>query len=256
MIWPYLQHPGTLAFAHRGGNLEAPENTRAAFAHSVDLGINYLETDVHLTKDGVIVAFHDSGLSRVAGLEGTIAEHRWSELQDVDLGGGHRIPTLDDVLESFPDTKFNIDPKSNDVVEPLATALQAHNAVTRVGIGSFSDSRISSLRQRLGPSLCTSPGPVAAVRLLLRARSGIGLRPARNGGFGCIQIPPSMGPVHLDDTLVSGLHELGLQVHVWTLNTLPEIHRILDMGVDGVMTDDPALLRSALIERDDWYSQV
>lgn len=256
MIWPYLQHPGTLAFAHRGGNQEAPENTREAFAHAVGLGLNYLETDVHLTKDGVVVAFHDSGLSRVAGLDGTIAEHHWSELQTVDLGGGHRIPTLDDVLESFPNTKFNIDPKSDEVVDPLASALQAHNALTRVGVGSFNDSRISALRHRLGPNLCTSPGPVAAVRLLLRARAGVGLRPASNGGFGCIQIPPSMGPAQLDAALVSGLHKLGLQVHVWTLNTLVDIHRILDMGVDGVMTDDPALLRSALIERGDWHGQV
>ncbi len=252
MKWPYLQHPGILAFAHRGGNLAAPENTVAAFQHAVDAGYRYLETDVHLTKDGVLVAFHDSGLSRVAGMADTVSENTWADLRTVDLGGGHRIPTLDELLETFPTSRFNIDPKSDDSVEPLAKALGAHNALGRVGVGSFHDSRIHHLRRILGPNLCSSPGPRDVFRLTLRIWSRRTLDTDRNFGYGCVQLPVSVGPIRLDQGLIDGYHQLGLPVHVWTINKRTEMNRLLDLGVDGIMSDDVVLLREVLRQRGQW----
>ncbi len=256
MTWPYLEHSGTLAFAHRGGNRVAPENTVGAFAHSWSLGYQFLETDVHLSKDGVLVAFHDAGLERVSGLEGQIADNTWADLQAVDLGDGHGIPTLDQLLEEFPSAHFNIDPKADESVELLANTLQKHDALDRVGIGSFSDQRIATLRNQLGPRLCTSPGPRSLARLAFLVRTRRRLNPALNAGFGCVQLPPVVWGMKLTRRLTKGFQQLGLQVHVWTINSEAEMHRLLDLGVDGLMTDDTALLRGVLTERGQWNGAV
>ncbi len=232
--------------------MSAPENTIGAFSHSRSLGYEHLETDVHLTKDLVLVAFHDSGLERVSGLQGQIRDNTWADLAGVDLGNGHRIPTLDQLLEEFPEARFNIDPKSDESVEPLGLALQQHNAIDRVGIGSFSDERIARLRQRLGPRLCTSPGPRGAAWLIFLVRSRRRLSPLLNGGFGCLQLPPELRGIKLTQRLVDGIHQLGLQVHVWTINAEAQMISLLDMGVDGLMTDDTELLRRVLSERGQW----
>ena len=252
MIWSYLQHPGILAFAHRGGNLSAPENTVGAFQHAVDAGYRYLETDVHLTRDGILVAFHDAGLSRVAGLNDKISENAWADLRAVDLGDGHRIPTLDQLLETFPEARFNIDPKSDDAVTPLADALSKHDALDRVGVGSFHDSRLHELRRLLGPELCSSPGPRDVLRLASRILLRLPANPSKNLGYGCVQLPKSIGPIRLNHRLINGFHQLGLQVHVWTINERAEMNRLLNLGVDGIMSDDVVLLREVLQQRGQW----
>lgn len=248
----YLRHPGPLAFAHRGGNKVAPENTVEAFAHAVRLGYTYLETDVHLTKDGVLVAVHDAGLGRLAAVECGIKDILWQDIRAIELEGGGKIPTLDELLETFPDSKFNIDPKSDDAVEPLIGALQRHQALDRVGVGAFSDRRLRILRQQLGPRLCASPGPRTVAQFFAFVKVGRKLTPSLNRGFGCIQVPSSFRGIQLDRSLVEGFKALGLQVHVWTINTESEMHRLLDLGVDGIMTDDVELLRSVLIARGSW----
>ena len=248
MVLPYLDHPRPIAVAHRGGNLVAPENTVAAFDHAVSLGIRYLETDVHVSADGVLVAFHDADLERLGGRAGTIADQSWSELSTIDLGGGHRIPTMEELLITFPSARFNIDPKVDAAVEPLADLVASHRAVDRVGIGAFDDARIARMRERLGPTLCTSPGPAELLAF-------IAADPPPTQAFeshGCLQIPPRFGSYELTAGLVDHAHELGLQVHVWTINEAAEMHALLDLGVDAIMTDDPELLRSVLIDRGVW----
>ena len=249
--YEYLNYDSPIAFAHRGGDIAAPENTVAAFRHSFELGFRYLETDVHRTNDGVLVAFHDAGLDRVAGLEGTIADHSWDELRGITLGDGHHIPTLDELLETFPEAKFNIDPKADDSVELLGDAILKHSAIGRVCVGSFSDDRISEIKQRLGPNLCTSPGP-RGVAAVLAGAYGIG--GGRDGRHGCIQVPPRWGVVKVTAGMVRRVHAAGLHIHVWTINDREEMHRLYDMGVNGVMTDKTDVLREVLIERGVWAS--
>lgn len=248
MAWPFLDVASSVAIAHRGGDTEAPENTLAAFAAAVALGYTHLETDVHCTADGVLVAFHDPDLQRMTGVPGCIAERTWAEVAAIEVGGGHRIPTLDELLDAFPDRYFNIDPKADRAVVPLGDAIARHAAVTRVCVGSFSDERVRRLRRRFGPSLCTAPGPQGIARVLAAAR---GLAPRRLP-YGCVQVPPRFGPISVSGALVSRIHDLGLAVHVWTINDEAQMHELLDAGVDGIMTDKVRVLRDVLRARGRW----
>lgn len=216
-----------------------------AFEHAVSLGFRYLETDVHVTADGVLVAFHDADLERITGSPGTIADRTWAELAAIDLGGAS-IPRLDDLLSTFPDARFNIDPKVDAAVVPLGDVIAAHDAVGRVGIGAFDDARITALQQRFGPELCTSPGPAELLGYLARPSDDA------FATHGCLQIPPTFGAFELTSELIAAAHALDLQVHVWTINDVADMHRLLDLGVDAVMTDRVSDLKATLIERDEW----
>lgn len=244
--WEYLDSDKPFGFAHRGGNRVAPENTLAAFQHAWDTGLRYLETDVHVTTDGVLVAFHDNGLERTTGQPGKISDHSWAEIKDLLIDGKHAIPTLHELLEAFPDARFNIDPKEDSAVAPLAETIKAHNAVHRVCIGAFSDRRIATLRRQFGPSLCTSAGPRNALRIYLSAYLPT---PTTTLGHGCLQIPTGAGPWSVSAGFVERVHAAGLQVHVWTVNDGAEMERLFDMGVDAVMSDDVELLASVIFQR-------
>lgn len=245
----YLDHRRPIPIAHRGGDQAAVENTIPAFEHAVSLGYRYLETDVHVTVDGVLVAFHDADLERLTGRPGTIADRTWSELEAIDLGGAS-IPRLDDLLSTFPEVRFNIDPKVDAAVGPLGDVIAAHGAVGRVGIGAFDDARIAALQKRFGPELCTSPGPVELLTYLAS--------PSEDAfaTHGCLQIPPSFGEFELTSDLIDAAHALELQVHVWTINDVVDMHRLLDLGVDAVMTDNVSDLKAILIERDEWTTNA
>ena len=250
----YLAHDGALAFAHRGGTDRHPENTMAAFSYAVDLGYRYLETDVHLTTDGALVAFHDPDLGRLSDRSGQISDMTLAEVEAVsvvdDEGELHSIPTLDEIFTSFPNARINIDPKTDESVDPLIRAIRDHGAVERVCIGSFYDSRIRRCRQELGASLCTSMGPIEMA--WLRA-SSFGLPFPKISDASCAQIPLVFkGHKLLDARLLDKAHEQGLQVHVWTIDQEAEMHRLLDMGVDGLMTDEVGLLRDTLVARNQW----
>ena len=246
---PFLDHDGPIAFAHRGGAGDWPENTMPAFAGAVALGYRYIETDVHLTADGVVLAFHDDRLDRVTDRSGIIEDLPWSEVRQALVDGREPIPLLEDLLTTWPEIKINIDPKHDAVVEPLAEVLRRLDAIERVCIGSFSDRRIHRLEELLGPDLCTSLGPKGVARL--RAASfGLG---RRHPGGRCVQVPVTAGGVTLvDRRFIERAHATGLDVHVWTIDEPDEMHRLLDLGVDGIMTDRPAVLREVLIERGAW----
>ncbi len=248
--FPVLDHPGPLAFAHRGGASDAPENTMAAFEHAIGLGYRYLETDVHLTADGVLLAFHDDVLDRVTDRSGAIHELRWSEIRAARVGGAEPIPRFDELLDAWPDIRVNIDPKNDRAVEALAASIGRAGAVDRVIVGAFSDRRLARLRDLLGPRLCTSLGPRGVARL--RA-AGYGV-PAGSFPSPCVQVPVRHGAVTItDERFVRGAHRYGLQVHVWTVDDPVEMARLLDMGVDGIMTDRPEVLRQVLTDRSSWY---
>ncbi|HJL76262.1 MAG TPA: glycerophosphodiester phosphodiesterase [Acidimicrobiales bacterium] len=245
----FLDHPGVLAFAHRGGAEEVPENSLAAFRHAVDLGYRYLETDVHLTADGVLVAFHDDVLDRVTDSTGRLADLSWDEVSTARIAGTEPIPTLTELLEAFPDARINIDAKADAVVPALSRILLEFEALDRVCLGAFSDSRLKRLRDLLGPELCTSAGPrsVAGFRV-----ASLGL-PMRQPPWHCLQVPVSSNGVRLvDHRFVRAADDRGLQVHVWTINDAEEMHRLLDIGVHGIMTDRPGTLRTVLLDRGLW----
>lgn len=247
--WAFLDHPAPLAFAHRGGAGDWPENTMPAFEHAVGLGYRYLETDVHATADGVLLAFHDERLDRVTDRVGAIADLTHADVARARVGGREPIPLLEDLLGSFPEARVNIDPKHDDSVEPLIAALRRTNAVDRVCIGSFSDQRLRTLRERLGPALCTSLGPREVARLRVDAFSGR----VRRTLAGCVQIPERFRGVTVTDaSVVRAAHRAGLQVHVWTVDDPAAMTRLLDLGVDGIMTDRPRVLRDVLVDRGHW----
>lgn len=253
--YPYLEHDGLLAFAHRGGASAWPENTMPAFQGAVDLGYRYLETDVHATRDGVLLAFHDDKLDRVTDRTGVIAEMDYADVKQARVDGQEPIPLMADLLSAWPEVRINIDPKRDNAAGPLIRLLKDMNAVDRVCVTAFSGKRTAGIRAALGPRLCTGMGPMSTSRLRFSSWSGpLGFA---WGGFaeGCAQIPVRQYGIRLvDRALVDRAHELGLQVHVWTIDDPVEMRRLIDVGVDGLMTDEPALLKTVLIERGLWPS--
>ncbi|MCX7620792.1 MAG: glycerophosphodiester phosphodiesterase [Acidimicrobiales bacterium] len=246
---PFLDHPGPIPMAHRGGAGDWPENTMPAFEGAVRLGYRYVETDVHVTADGVLLAFHDDRLDRVTDRRGLIRDLPYSEVKRARVAGREPIPLLADILGTWPDLHVNIDPKHDSAVDALAAVLAATNALDRVCIGSFSDKRIARLRQRFGTRLCTSLGPVGVARL--RAAS-FGAPTGRFDAH-CVQVPPNRKVRLVDERFIRTAHERELAVHVWTIDDPAQMHSLLDLGVDGIMTDRPAVLKQVLEQRGAWY---
>jgi glycerophosphoryl diester phosphodiesterase len=254
--FPFLDWPGPLAFAHRGAHGPASpggagENTMAAFEAAVALGYRYVETDAHTTADGVLVAFHDDHLDRVTDRVGAIGALPWAEVGAARVGDGDRIPLLEELLTAWPDVRVNIDPKHDAAVEPLADLVRRTGTLDRVCFGAFSDRRLGRLRELLGPGACTSMGPRAVARLVAASR-GV---PAGGFAAACVQVPPRQGPMALvTDRFVTAAHDRGLPVHVWTIDDPAEMTRLLDLGVDGIMTDRADLLKDVLVARGEWVA--
>lgn len=249
----FLDWPGPLAFAHAGAHTPGGpgENTMAAFEAAVAQGYRYLETDTHATADGVLVAFHDDDLDRLTDRRGVIGDMPYAEIKAALVRERDEIPLLEEVLTAWPDVRVNIDPKHDAAVGPLVELVRRTGAVDRVCIGAFSDRRLARVREALGPRVCTSMGPRQVARLLGASR---GL-PAGSFSAACAQVPVRRGPVPLvTPRFVAAAHARDLQVHVWTVNDADEMHRLLDMGVDGIMTDRTDVLKAVLEERGQWVT--
>ena len=248
---PFLDNTSPIAFAHRGGLSVAPENTMAAFDDAVRLGYGYVETDVHVTSDGVLVAFHDDGLLRTCGIDARIEQTPWTKLKAARVDGREPIPLLEEILTTWPDLRVNIDCKTADAEDALITTLRALDCLDRVCVGSFSDKRLARFRSVFGNALCTSTGPREVASLVLAARTRPGL--ARTHGARAAQVPVRQGPLPVvTRSFVKTCHELGMQVHVWTIDEPAEISRLLDLGVDGIMSDDTRALRDVFSARGLW----
>jgi glycerophosphoryl diester phosphodiesterase len=251
-----LDQPGAvLAFAHRGGafhpELEGLENTLTAFQHAVDLGYVYLETDVHATRDGVLLAFHDAVLDRVTGSTGKIAEMGYAELAEVMVAEREQIPTLVSLLERFPATRFNIDLKSESAVRPLADLIQRTGSHDRVCVGSFNDRRMREFRRRMDRPVATACGPAAVVAA--RFAPGGLTAPLAGTSGDAYQVPHRRGRLRVvTEAFVARAHALGRPVHVWTVDDPIEMRGLLDLGVDGLITDRTDVLRDVLVERGQW----
>lgn len=245
-----------IAMAHRGGALTGTnvgvENSMVAFAAAVALGYRYVETDVHATSDGVALAFHDATLDRVTDLTGVVADLTYAEVRRARIGGREPVPLLSDLLTSWPDLRLNLDCKGSRAIEPLARVITEHRAWDRVCVASFSPWRISRLRTVLGARVATSytPPGVATLRLMPTSR----LRWLAVGHSAVVaQVPLVAGPIPLvTPAFVDRAHALGKQVHVWTVDEPADMHRLLDLGVDGLITDRADVLRDVVVERGGW----
>jgi glycerophosphoryl diester phosphodiesterase len=250
--YAYLDAPLPIPFAHRGGAAVGDENSMIAFARAVDAGYRYLETDVHATSDGVAVVFHDETLDRMFGRPGRIEDLTLADVRALRIGGEAAVPTLAELLDAWPECRLNIDMKADSVVDPTIEAVWKVNARDRVLLASFSDRRIRWARQVCGPRQATSMGQreVAALRLgSLHGRGLSGFVP----GVAAVQVPVRYGGVRVvDRRFVRHAHRLGLQVHVWTIDEPGLMRDLLDLGVDGIMTDRIEVLRDVLTTRGSW----
>ncbi|WP_234412597.1 glycerophosphodiester phosphodiesterase [Nocardioides sediminis] len=248
--------PTVLAFAHRGGayhpEIEGLENTMAAFRHAVSLGYRHLETDVHVTRDGVLLAFHDTVLDRVTDRVGPIAETSYAEVQQALIGGRERVPTLAELFDAFPAARFNIDLKSHGAVEALAGFLDERAAWDRVVVGSFSVRRMRAFRARTAGRVATSAHPLEVAAYVVLPSARLARRLTRDRPR-VLQVPHRRGRLVVASSgLVRRAHANGLDVHVWTIDDPDEMHLLLDRGVDGLMTDRTDILRDVLRSRGLW----
>jgi glycerophosphoryl diester phosphodiesterase len=243
-----------LAFAHRGGAAAGDENTAAAFGRAVAMGYRYLETDVHATADGVVVVFHDDTLDRLLGRPGRVRDVRWADLRALRVGGVAAVPRLAEVLEAWPNVRFNIDMKDDPAVDPTVEVVTRAGAVDRVLLASFSDRRLGRARALL-PAVATSLGTREVARLWLASRAGLraGLWPRLPASAVAAQVPTHHGRVRVVDRwFVRAAHRAGLQVHVWTIDDPVTMNHLLDLGVDGIMTDRIEVLRDVYAARGVW----
>ncbi|WP_232676861.1 glycerophosphodiester phosphodiesterase family protein [Nocardioides sp. R-C-SC26] len=244
-----------LAFAHRGGvhhpELGGRENTIAAFRHAWGLGYRYLETDVHVSADGVLLAFHDDVLDRLTGSSGAVAAVRYEVIRDVLVGGLEPIPTLSALVDALPGARFNIDLKADGAVRPLADLVVARGLEDRVLVGSFSHERLREFRRLTDGGVATSASPLEIAALRAAPRARLVRRLARN--FDAVQIPPARrGLAVLTRGLLARAHALGKHVHVWTIDDAAEMADLLDLGVDGLFTDRTDVLKDVLLARGQW----
>ena len=245
-------HHSPLAFVHRGGD-PARENTMAAFEDAVAMGYRYLEIDVRTSSDGVLVVFHDEALGRITDGTGPLSEKTWQELAALRLlSSGEPLLRFDELLTRWDDVHLNVDLKDGASVEEFARLVEAHGAHDRVLAASFNDARRHRVRRALSRRVATSGGWVVTALIVLLGPLGLMQRLGRRcTEIDCVQVPISQGRVRVvTPGFVRRCHRAGLQVHVWVVDEPAEMRRLLDMGVDGLMTDDAAALAQFMSEHD------
>ncbi len=239
----FFHGPSPRVLAHRGLFLDlgagaVPENTLEAFARAVRIGVRYLETDVRVTADGVAVLSHDADLRRLLGRSDLIRDLTLSQLQGLDLGGGHSFLTLREALDAFPEAKFNIDVETADAVVPTVTAVLAAGATRRVLVTSFNESRRKATVRAL-PGVATSASASRFAVALFCAKLGLSAALRRVlRDVHAVQVPPrGFGLTVLTPRIVRMLHSAEVEVHAWTVNDPGDMKKLLALGIDGIITD-------------------
>ncbi|WP_285241153.1 glycerophosphodiester phosphodiesterase [Pseudarthrobacter sp. MEB009] len=264
MTLPYFENTGDggrilpIAMAHRGFSREGLENSMTAFRAASGLGYRYLETDVHTTADGVLHLFHDDTLDRVTDGRGKVSELTAAQVAAARISGRERVPLFDELVTALPAVRLNLDVKDWSSVRSLAAAIERHRVHDRVLVTSFSDRRRRALLELLtrpvaasaglvSNALFTLLGPVLPAPVFARLMRHV-LRDVQ-----ALQVPVRQGPVRVATPgFIRRAHDLGLVVHVWTINSADEMRRLLDLGVDGIVTDRADLLRDVLLARGEW----
>ncbi|MCP2048947.1 UNVERIFIED_ORG: glycerophosphoryl diester phosphodiesterase [Paenarthrobacter nicotinovorans] len=245
---------GPLALAHRGFSREGLENSMAAFKAAVELGTVHLETDVHTTSDDVLLVFHDSSLDRVTDSTGRISELTAAEVARARIGGVEPVPTFDELVMSLPDARLNLDVKDWNSVVALASAIERHGVHNRVLVTSFSDRRRRAVLAKLSRRVASSAGSsLTALFVLLGPVLPAGLARSLLTGVDVFQVPVRYGRLPVVTAgFIRRAHRVGRQVHVWTINDPADMERLLDLGVDGIVSDRLDLLKDVLVRRGQW----
>ncbi|MFP3580966.1 glycerophosphodiester phosphodiesterase [Arthrobacter sp. fls2-241-R2A-200] len=245
---------GPLALAHRGFSQDGLENSMSAFRAAKDLGTVHLETDVHATADGILVVFHDPSLDRVTDSAGRIAELTAADVAKARIGGVEHVPTFDELVTRLPDARLNLDVKAWNAVGPMAAAIEKHGIHERVLVTSFSDRRRRAVLRRLSRRVASSAGSTStALFVLLGSVLPPPLMTKLLAGVDAFQVPVRYGRFRVvTPGFIRRAHRAGLQVHVWTVNDPAEMERLLDLGVDGIVSDRLDLLKEVLVRRHAW----
>jgi|SRR5450631_571456 len=247
----YGEGSGPLAIAHRGGAALAQENSLAAFGLASALGLRYLETDIRLTCDGQLVCFHDDTLERVTSATGPVRARSLRELRALRINGTEPIPTFDEALDAFPNQCFTVDPKDQAGTEPLVKSLQRKGVAERVCLAGAWDGWLDHIRHEV-PEVTTALGWRSLTALLLCARTGV-CPPKALATAPFAHVPVKLGRVPIFvERLVQMSQEIGVRVVTWTVDEPPVMRRLLDAGVDAIITDRPDVLREVLVSRDQW----
>ncbi len=250
---PYFDTGGAIAaLAHRGFSRDGLENSMLAFQAAVDLGFRYVETDAHGTADGVAVALHDASLDRTTDGKGDVADLPWARVKLARIGGKEPVPMLEDILGTWPQLRVNIDVKARSGIVPIADAIEKTGAHDRVCIASFSTARREATVARLSRPVATSAGTREAAGFFLGGLAGANVAGALRS-VDALQIPVTAGPVPLlRERHLRAAHAARKLVHVWTINDPEHMRQLLDLGVDGIVTDRADLLKDVLIARGRW----
>ena len=259
---PFISKNTILNIAHRGGAGERPESTLEAFRYALAVGADVLELDVHLSRDGELVVSHDEELRRISGKSGRIAELTVEELKGFDAGAlwtpdgsshpfrarGLTLPTLSELFEELPDAQMNIDLKveGREAAEKLTKLIRRFDRVRRTVVASFFASSLTHVR-RSAPEIATSGHPGDIRRFLLLSHGLLGFLASDRIPY--LQVPERHGRVRVvTKRLLTGAHRAGREVHVWTVNEIDAMRRLIELGVDGLVTDYPSRLTALLGE--------
>jgi glycerophosphoryl diester phosphodiesterase len=259
---PFLQREAPIRLAHRGSRILWPENTWRAFdAVTAGLAYAYIETDIRVTRDGIVVVFHDETLERTTNGTGKISKWDWEDLRRLDAGyrfspDGENFPSrgtgvtisrLDETFDRYPDVHFNVDLKEQGSEWPVAQVIALAGKTDQVLIGSFSDRRIARFRRITKGDVATSAGPTAAMAMYAASRLGRTI----NRKADAYQLPRKIRGGAVDQKLVDAIHEAGAHIHVWTVDDPVHMHDLLALGVDGIVSDRPDVLNDVIEERSD-----
>ena len=235
---PYLKYDGLAVIAHRGGAEESFENTIESFEYSKSLGCKFIETDVQVSSDGIPYIFHDNDLKRILNRPNEFSSLSSNEINALKIFENHKIPTLEEVLDKFPELSFQIDFKTDQVVDPALEIIKKTYSMDRVCIASFSSKRLNYVRS-VSPDLCISMGPKEVFRTLL-SRYKLLNKP----GYGdCLQVPMKYYGVNIiNKKFVDYVQSKNIKIMVWTINDIKTLKYLIGLNVDGIITDKPKLL--------------
>lgn len=251
---PFLDVDRPLLFAHRGGAKLWPENTLYAFQNALELGVTFWETDLHATRDGTLVLHHDERVDRTTNGSGRIRDLRYAELGELDAGywfkdengeypyrgKGLRIPTLGEVCDLSPISRLNVEikPRGRSVVRKLWQFIEHRGLHDRILVAAERDPNVRRFRRYSAERVATSASRREVIRFWLAVRARVDrFFPVE---FDALQVPLSYGGLTVvDRPFIRAAHRHGVQVHVWTLDEPSEIRRLLNLGVDGIMSDRP-----------------
>ena len=242
----YLNYDGLAVMAHRGGSLEAPENTLESFKYALEIGSDIIETDIQLSSDGIPYIFHDDDLKRIPGIEKNFNELLSSEIDELNIFDDYKIPTLEETLKQFPNTKFQIDFKTDEVVDPAIEIIDKLPHIKKnLCVASFSSQRLQKIKSKLS-DVTYSMGPHEVLKLLLKS---FGIYRGEISGD-CLQIPIyRYGIKIVTQRFVDFCKRENIKISVWTINSIEEMDYLIGLDVDGIITDKPKALINLLASR-------